>query len=47
MGLIFLSVWLLRENEVDAPLKAKVTFGDFLSDSLAGSAFNGTWISGE
>ena len=37
----------LREEEDDAPAGPKVTFADFLSDSLAGNAFNGTWISGE
>ena len=47
LGLITLSVLILRKEEGDSTAGAKVTFGDFLSDSLAGNAFNGTWISGE
>ena len=47
LGLIALSVVVMREDDEGGPERPKVSFADFLSDSLAGNAFNGTWISGE
>ena len=47
LGLITLSVVIMREDEKDDLAGPKVSFADFLSDSLAGNAFNGTWISGK